>query len=117
MFSLALKNAILLILIILILHILLKNYLIIFSSKNHLPQLNHISPLEEYVHVTTETEEESHHNIQKEEISKDEKELYSFLFHQQAQAQPKAQPQSEHGDLLLSMELGTLSKFSEYAMI
>ena len=110
MFSLALKNAILLILIILILHILLKNYLIIFSSK-----ANHIVPLEEYVHVTTE--EETNHKIQKEEISNDEKELYSFLFHQQTQAQPQAQPQSEHGDLLSSMELGTISKFSEYAMV
>ena len=66
-------------------------------------------PFEEYQHNTVIEEQQK----QKDEISKDEKELYSFLLTNQQ----LPQPQTEHGDLLSSMELGTISKFSEYAMV
>ena len=105
MFSLALKNAILLILIILILHILIKNYLINFHKTVYEPVFEELisppPPIPKNV----------------ENIKQDENELYSFLFNKQV-----PQPQPQQGALMSSMspsvtELGTISKFGDYAMV
>lgn len=107
MFSLALKNAILLILIILILHILIKNYLINFQKQIAEPPV-----FEELQMHSNEPEPSISVSKKADEIKQDENELYSFLF-QKTQSQPKP----EQGALLSSMELGTISKFGDYAMI
>jgi hypothetical protein len=106
MFSLALKNAILLVLIILILHILIKNYLVTFHVKPE-AQLT----FEELVVSPPPPQAPP---AEKEDIlKKDENELYSFLFSTPVQAQP----QPQQGALLSSMDLGTISKFGDYAMV
>lgn len=116
MFSLALKNAILLILIILILHILIKNYLINFQK--HTTQELPLRTFEEY----SEIPESDVSNTQEEVLKHDENELYSFLFNKNEQPnlnQSQSQPQPQQGALLSSMDmdLGTISKFGDFAMV
>ena len=114
MFSLALKNAILLILIIMILHILIKNYLINFQKT---ATYVYETPVYEELQVAPPPPPIASKNV--EEIKQDENELYSFLFNKQVPASVPMQPQPQQGALLSSMpvELGTISKFGDYAMV
>lgn len=112
MFSLALKNAILLILIILILHILIKNFLLQQSAPQMLIQqpIPQIPAFEEEQFIDTGKEAQ---------VKQDENELYSFIYNRDpvTKNQPIPQPQPSQG-LMSSLDtLGTLSKFGDFAMI
>jgi len=121
MFSLALKNAILLVLIILIVHILLKNYL-----KNKQPTPTFHQPiLPEFIPVPL-----IQHYVepqQEQEQDKDENELYKFLFEkslpqQKATVPPVQQSQQQQSqpqpiDTSSMGTLGNFSKFCDYAPV
>jgi len=139
MFSLALKNAILLVLIILIVHILLKNYLknkqpMFQPLPMHLPTQHPIIPefalqqsvplIQHYVEPQQQPQQEQ---------DKDENELYKFLFEkslpsaaaadqQKAVSNPQQhihqQPnQPQPIDTSSLGTLGNFSKFCDYAPV
>lgn len=94
MFSLALKNAILLVLIILILHVLLKNMLV----ERQKPKAK-IWQEEQYVELPTIVNNQD-----------DENELYKFVFGEKEKEKEKAA-------VLDVQPIGNFSKFCDYASV